>query len=53
MTQILVYGDSLIWGIVPETRTRWPFSAALIAGEALVAVVIPILVTIGLMQLPS
>lgn len=26
MAQILVYGDSLTWGIVPETRKRWPFS---------------------------
>jgi lysophospholipase L1-like esterase len=26
MHQILVYGDSLTWGIVPETRKRWPFS---------------------------
>jgi lysophospholipase L1-like esterase len=23
--QILVYGDSLTWGIVPDTRQRWPF----------------------------
>jgi lysophospholipase L1-like esterase len=26
MQQVLVYGDSLTWGIVPETRNRWPFS---------------------------
>jgi lysophospholipase L1-like esterase len=26
MKQILVYGDSLTWGIVPDTRTRWPFA---------------------------
>lgn len=25
MHQILVYGDSLSWGIVPGTRQRWPF----------------------------
>jgi lysophospholipase L1-like esterase len=25
MHQILVYGDSLTWGIVPDTRERWPF----------------------------
>jgi lysophospholipase L1-like esterase len=26
MQQVLVYGDSLTWGIVPDTRKRWPFS---------------------------
>jgi len=26
MHQILVYADSLSWGIVPDTRRRWPFS---------------------------
>ena len=26
MHQILVYADSLTWGIVPDTRKRWPFS---------------------------
>jgi lysophospholipase L1-like esterase len=26
MQQILVYGDSLTWGIVPDTRRRWPFT---------------------------
>ena len=26
MHQILVYGDSLTWGIVPDTRKRWPFT---------------------------
>jgi len=25
MHQILVYADSLTWGIVPDTRRRWPF----------------------------
>ncbi|HET9361513.1 MAG TPA: SGNH/GDSL hydrolase family protein [Vicinamibacterales bacterium] len=25
MHQILVYGDSLTWGIIPDTRQRWPF----------------------------
>jgi lysophospholipase L1-like esterase len=25
MHQILVYSDSLTWGIVPDTRKRWPF----------------------------
>jgi lysophospholipase L1-like esterase len=25
MHQILVYGDSLTWGIVPDTRKRWSF----------------------------
>ena len=26
MPQVLVYGDSLTWGIVPDTRKRWPFT---------------------------
>jgi lysophospholipase L1-like esterase len=26
MNQILVYGDSLTWGIIPETRKRLPFA---------------------------
>jgi lysophospholipase L1-like esterase len=26
MSQILVYADSLTWGIVPDTRQRWPFT---------------------------
>ncbi len=26
MHQILVYADSLTWGIVPDTRKRWPFT---------------------------
>src|SRR6187399_1401191 len=25
--QVLVYADSLTWGIVPDTRQRWPFAA--------------------------
>jgi lysophospholipase L1-like esterase len=25
MQHVLVYGDSLTWGIVPDTRKRWPF----------------------------
>ena len=27
MQQVLVYADSLTWGIVPDTRQRWPFAA--------------------------
>ena len=26
MTQVLVYADSLSWGIIPGTRNRWPFN---------------------------
>ena len=26
MHQILIYADSLTWGIVPDTRKRWPFA---------------------------
>jgi lysophospholipase L1-like esterase len=26
MQHVLVYGDSLTWGIVPDTRKRWPFA---------------------------
>src|SRR4030088_2477353 len=25
MHQILIYSDSLTWGIIPDTRNRWPF----------------------------
>ena len=44
-----------IWGKVsPESHERYsiPIASGLIAGEALVAVVIPLLVTVGLMGLP-
>ena len=44
-----------IWGKVsPESRDRYsiPIASGLIAGEALVAVVIPLLVTVGWMGLP-
>ena len=27
MEQVLVYGDSLTWGIIPGTRRRLPFDA--------------------------
>ena len=38
----------------PQVHERYsvPIAAGLIAGEALVAVVIPLLVTVGLMRLP-
>jgi len=44
-----------IWGKVsPDSHERYsiPIASGLIAGEALVAVVIPLLVTVGLMGLP-
>ena len=48
-------GDTIWAKTSPAKRERYsvPVAAGLIAGEALVAVVIPILVTFGLMQLPS
>ena len=27
MQQILVYADSLSWGLIPDTRRRFPFEA--------------------------
>lgn len=39
MRQLLVYGDSLSWGIVPDTRRRLPFAL----GHALVPVVTALL----------
>jgi uncharacterized oligopeptide transporter (OPT) family protein len=44
-----------IWGkLDPDTHQRYsiPVASGLIGGEALVAVVIPLLVTVGLMRLP-
>ena len=44
-----------VWAkISPGNHARYsiPLASGLIAGEALVAVVIPLLVTVGLMQLP-
>lgn len=38
MRQILVYGDSLTWGVIPDTRRRLPFEArwpGVLAGELL------------------
>ena len=32
MNQILVYGDSLSWGIIPDTRSRFRFDLALVFG---------------------
>jgi uncharacterized oligopeptide transporter (OPT) family protein len=45
-----------IWEkIAPESHTKYsiPIASGLIAGEALVAVVIPLLVTLGVMKLPG
>jgi len=45
-----------VWAkLWPESHDRYsiPVASGLIAGEALVAVVIPILVTLHLMKLPS
>jgi len=46
--------DSVWAKVSPESHERFsiPIASGLIAGEALVAVVIPLLVTIGLMSLP-
>ena len=42
-------------GVDPDTHERYSIAdrVGLIAGEALVAVIIPLLVTLGLMKLPS
>jgi uncharacterized oligopeptide transporter (OPT) family protein len=47
-------GDRVWQRIAPASHERYsiPIASGLIAGEALVAVVIPLLVTFGLMQLP-
>jgi uncharacterized oligopeptide transporter (OPT) family protein len=47
-------GDTIWAKASPEKRERYsvPVAAGLIAGEALVAVVIPLLVTVGFMSLP-
>jgi uncharacterized oligopeptide transporter (OPT) family protein len=45
-----------IWETLePDSHTKYsiPIASGLIAGEALVAVVIPLLVTLGLMKLPG
>ena len=45
-----------VWGKTsPSSHTRYstPIAAGFIAGEALVAVVIPILVVLGVMSLPQ
>ena len=44
-----------IWAKVsPDTQERYsiPVASGFIAGEALVAVIVPLLVTVGLMSLP-
>jgi uncharacterized oligopeptide transporter (OPT) family protein len=46
--------DSIWAAVAPDTHERYsiPLASGLIAGEALVAIVIPLLVTMGWMQLP-
>ena len=46
--------DSIWAKLSPQSHDRYsiPIASGLIAGEALVAVVIPLLVTVGLMNLP-
>jgi uncharacterized oligopeptide transporter (OPT) family protein len=46
--------DSIWAKVSPQSHDRYsiPIASGLIAGEALVAVVIPLLVTVGLMSLP-
>jgi len=46
--------DSIWAKVSPQSHHRYsiPIASGLIAGEALVAVVIPLLVTVGLMSLP-
>jgi uncharacterized oligopeptide transporter (OPT) family protein len=46
--------DSIWAKVSPQSHGRYsiPIASGLIAGEALVAVVIPLLVTVGLMSLP-
>src|SRR5262249_36099822 len=48
-------GDRIWQKTSPESHERYaiPVASGLIAGEALVAVLIPILVTLGAMKLPS
>jgi uncharacterized oligopeptide transporter (OPT) family protein len=47
-------GDRIWAKASPDSHERYsiPLASGLIAGEALVAVVIPLLVTLGVMQLP-
>ena len=36
MLHVLVYGDSLTWGIIPDTRRRLPFDANTVTTASLV-----------------